>query len=58
MDKKKGLKRIESLERQKELHKEKILKYENDKLYLIEYWEKQIAEFDKQIREEKRKLKN
>lgn len=57
MDKKKRLKRIESLERQKEIHREKILKYGSDKWYLTEYWEKQIAEFERQIREEKEKLK-
>lgn len=57
MDKKKKLKTIESLEKQKEIHREKIRLYGKDKWYLQEYWEKQIAEFDRLILEEKKILK-
>lgn len=56
MDKKKRLKKIESLKKQRELHKEKISSYSGKKSYLIEYWEKEVERFDSEISEEKRKL--
>ena len=56
MDKKKRLKKIESLKKQKELHKQKIESYSGKKDYLIDYWEKEIERFDAEIQEEAEKL--
>ena len=56
MDKKKRLKKIESLKKQKEKHKEKINSYEGKNPYVIEYWEKEIKRFDDEISEETKKL--
>ncbi len=53
---KKIRKRIEGLERSKEEHRKKIENYAGKDLYLISYWEKEIAQRDEQIKEEKRKL--
>ena len=57
MDKKKRLKKIKSLEKQKETHKRKIEAYKGSKDFLILYWEKQILDFEKQIDLEKKKIK-
>lgn len=57
MEKKKIAKSIESLEKQKEKHKNKIKSYEGKNYALIEYWEKEINSFDDKIDELKRKLK-
>lgn len=57
MDKKNILKRIEGIEKQKERHKRKILSYKGKKYYLKDYWEKEIARMDDEIREEKRRLR-
>jgi len=56
MDKKKRLKKIESLKKQKDIHKEKISSYKGKKTYLMEYWEKEIERFDAYILEERKKL--
>ena len=56
MDKKKRLKRIESLKNQIEKHKEKIESYQGKKDYLIKYWEKEIENFESEIIEEIEKL--
>ncbi len=56
MDKKKRLKKIESLKKQKERHKKKINSYEGKNSYVIEYWEKEIKRFDDEISEETKKL--
>ena len=58
MDKKKRLKRIEGLEKQKEIHREKIRSHSGKKSYLLDYWEKEISRFDAEILEEKRKLRS
>tara|TARA_Y100000310_G_scaffold150569_2_gene150054 strand:+ start:5250 stop:5426 length:177 start_codon:yes stop_codon:yes gene_type:complete len=58
MDKKKSLKKIKSLEIQKEKHKEKLKSYEGQNYALIEYWEKEIEQFEEEINEEKDKLNN
>lgn len=57
MDKKKILKRIEGIEKAKQKHKEKIASYSGKKSYLKGYWEAEIARMDKEILEEKRRLK-
>jgi hypothetical protein len=56
MDKKKRLKKIESLKKQKEKHRGKIDSYKGKNPYLIAYWEKEIERFDAEISEEMRKL--
>ena len=56
MDKKKRRKKIESLKKQKQKHLEKIKDYEGKDYALIDYWEKEIKNFDEEIREEERKL--
>ncbi len=56
MDKKKRLKKIKSLEKQKERHKDKIESYEGRNYALLEYWEKEIERFEEDISEEKEKL--
>lgn len=48
---------IESLEKQKEKHLEKIKTYDGQKSFLIEYWKKEINSFNDKIDELKRKLK-
>ena len=58
MSKKRKIKKsIESLERQKEIHKRKILEYDGTKDFLKEYWEGEIKRFDKEIEEKKDRLK-
>jgi vacuolar-type H+-ATPase subunit I/STV1 len=56
MDKKKRLKKIESLEIQIEKHKEKLKSYEGKNYTLADYWEKEIEQFEEAIEEEKDKL--
>ncbi|MEK6896320.1 MAG: hypothetical protein AABX12_02570 [Nanoarchaeota archaeon] len=56
MDKKKRLKKIESLKKQVEKHKQKISSYAGRKSYLIEYWEKEIRGFEDEIAEEESKM--
>ncbi|MDO8467527.1 MAG: hypothetical protein AABX48_02690 [Nanoarchaeota archaeon] len=56
MDKKKRLKKIRSLEEQKEKHRDKIASYEGKDYNLVDYWEREIARMDKDIEEEKSKL--
>ncbi len=48
---------IKSIEKQIELHKEKIKKYKNEKDYLEEYWEKQIEIFEKEKKKREQKLR-
>jgi hypothetical protein len=55
---KKIKRRIEGLERSKEEHRKKIESYSGDNPYLIEYWKKEIAQRDEEIREERRKLED
>lgn len=57
MDKKKRLKKIKSLEKLRENHLRKISEYRGPKYTLKSYWEKQIEEFEKEIKKEKEKLK-
>jgi len=54
--KKKIEKSIESFKRQIEIHKEKIKEYSGDKDFLIDYWQKQIDEFEKQKTKREKKL--
>ncbi len=56
MDKKKRKKKIESLKKQKEKHLKKIEMYEGKDYSLIDYWKKEIKDFDEEIEEEKEKL--
>lgn len=57
MEKKKIEKSIESLEKQKEKHKEKIDTYEGVNYSLIDYWGKEIRRFEEEIEHLKDKLK-
>lgn len=56
MDKKKRLKKIKSLERQKEKHKEKMKEYSGRNYALLEYWEKEVERFEAEIEEEREKF--
>ncbi len=56
MDRKKRLKKIESLQKQIQKHKDKIAHYEGKNDALVDYWEKEIDGFEEQIREEEDKL--
>lgn len=56
MEKKKIKKSIESLEKQKQEHREKIEDYDGKNYALLDYWEKEISSFDNKIDELKRKL--
>jgi len=56
MDKKKRLKKIKSLEEQKEKHEKKIKSYEGKNYALLEYWEKEINLVEQEIESEKDKL--
>ncbi|MBU4069728.1 MAG: hypothetical protein KJ646_01990 [Nanoarchaeota archaeon] len=54
---KKKLKKINSLEKKKEEHIEKIKTYQGKNYALQEYWEKEIRAFEAEIEEEKERLK-
>ena len=56
--KKKIKKSIESLKKQRDLHKEKITELEKKDREnpLIDYWEKEIEKFDREIEKEEEKL--
>ena len=56
MDKKKRLKKIKSLEKQKLKHKDKMDSYKGKKDYLKSYWKKEIDRIDAEILDEKREL--
>lgn len=56
MKPKKVKKAIESLEKQKEKHVEKIKDYDGQKSFLIEYWEKEIKRIEGDIEEKWKKL--
>ena len=56
MDKKKRLKRIESLKKQIEAHRKKVLHYTGRNEFTLEYWEKEIRRFEDEIKEEEDKL--
>ncbi|MEK6855859.1 MAG: hypothetical protein AABX66_01735 [Nanoarchaeota archaeon] len=59
MDRKKRLKRIEGLKKQKEKHQEKIKEFSGKiPSYTLDYWSKEIARMDEEIREETRRLKD
>jgi len=58
MDKKKREKKIKSLQKQKEKHVEKRNSYEGKNYALREYWTKEIDRMEKEIAEEKDKLKS
>jgi hypothetical protein len=47
---------IESLEKQKEKHLEKIETYDGKNPFLIEYWKKEINSFNYKIKELKERL--
>lgn len=51
------MKKVESIDKQIEIHKEKIDKFVHEKPWLKEYWEKQIESFEKEKRKKKYKLK-
>jgi len=57
MDKKKGLKKIKSLEELREEHLQKIAGYKGPKYTLKPYWEKEIKKIEEEIEKEKKKLK-
>lgn len=54
--KKKKLKKIGGLERQRDKHFEKIKSYIGKNEFLLDYWEGEIKRFDKEIEKEKKKL--
>mgnify|MGYP001585753558 CR=1 FL=1 len=56
MDKKKRQKKIKSLEKQKMKHLKKIMVYERKNYALIDYWKREIGDFEKEIDKEKKKL--
>ena len=56
MKKKHIMKSIESLEKQKQEHKKKIEDYGGKNYTLIEYWEKEIGQFDEEIKKRRRDL--
>lgn len=56
MDKKKRIKKIESLKEQVKKHQQKIRDYEGNNEFLIDYWGKEISRFKDEIREEEDKL--
>lgn len=55
--KKRLMKGIESIEKQIELHKEKIEKFGHEKDHLEKYWEKQIDDLEKRKKNREEKLK-
>ena len=55
MDRKKRKKKIESLEKQKDKHVEKIKSYIGKNYALMDYWEKEIERIEEEINEEKSK---
>ena len=57
MDKKKIKKKIESLEKQKQKHVEKIKDYGGKNFALLDYWEKEIHGMEEEIEEAKSRLK-
>ncbi len=57
MKENKRLKKIESLNEQKEKHKDKIKSYAGKDYALLEYWKKEIERFEDETEEEKDKLK-
>ena len=56
MDKKKRLRKIESLKKQVEKHRQKIKDYAGKKDFLVGYWEKEIRGFEAEINDEEDKL--
>jgi recombinational DNA repair ATPase RecF len=56
MDKKKRKKKIESLEKQRKRHLKKIKDYKGKNYAVMEYWEREVKDFGKEIEKEKRKL--
>ena len=56
MDKKKRRKKVESLEKQKSKHIEKVKSYTGKNYALMGYWEKEIERIEEEINEEKSKL--
>ena len=54
MDKKKRLKKIESLEKQIEKHKQKINIYTGKDYALLDYWKKEIERFEAEIKYERK----
>ena len=58
MDKKRRKKKIESLKKQKDEHLKKIQTYKGKNYALIDYWEKEIKNFEEEIEEEEERLKD
>ena len=58
MDKKKRKKKIESLKKQKEKHLEKIKTYKGKNYALMDYWEKEIKDFEEEIKKEEKRLED
>lgn len=56
MNPKKIAKSIGSLEKQKDKHLEKINDYDGKNEFLIDYWKKEIKQFEDKIKELKEKL--
>ena len=56
MDKNKIKKSIESFEKRKKEHEEKLKTYEGKNYSLKEYWEKEIKQFEEMIDELQQKL--
>ena len=48
---------IESIEKQIEIHKEKIKKFGHEKDYLEEYWNRQIVDLEKRKKDRESKIK-
>lgn len=48
---------IKSIEKQIELHKEKIKKFSHERDYLEDYWKKQIEDLEKRKENREEKLK-
>ena len=58
MDKRKRKKKIESLKKQRDKHAKKIEMYEGKNYSLIDYWKKEIKDFEEEIKEEEKKLED
>ena len=56
MDKKKRIKKIKSLEKQKDKHRDKIKEYSGKNYALLDYWEKEIEQFEVELEKEREKI--
>ncbi|HLC31521.1 MAG TPA: hypothetical protein VJK51_02550 [Candidatus Nanoarchaeia archaeon] len=54
--KKRVVKSISSLQKRIDEHRKKIEEYDGSKSYLLDYWEKEISEFERRKKEKQKKL--